>query len=433
MSNSLREQDHPTDLSELIRDAIDREGLTQKAVAQAAGVHPSHLSQVLSGGKGFSKEKLVAVADVLDIPQKKILKVAQRTTGPEEQSVDIDPRSFLLLPRKRELELKIVTDPRFFDSALFLWSLNRRPFESVGIRCEPALFDWSLVPQKVERLDKAVGFFNRRSAAHSSRKRGWNIDVWCDLSLYKGYAVLARDSDIGDTSIDSHLDVNNYINEIVDEYKDRKTKPEIICIGQDTIWKVENPINPDINRDNFNFWEIADPDQALEKFIEGEGELFIGGLPQRLNALEYQDCSDVITYANNPLMFSTNSLVYSKGLSELRDHRPILNIISSLWFSTISKLRSDESFRGKAINEIPGMVENFGYTDHSIDESILDKVLPGSEINHEYEFFAAKPKDITDHMMDNNFRIMDFIEKKKFDDVDGIFAHMSKTLSLDID
>ena len=59
------------------------------------------------------------------------------------------------------IRLKVITHPRFIDSAIFMQILNTQPFESLGINCELVKADWRSVPEQVSSHWYDVGFNNR--------------------------------------------------------------------------------------------------------------------------------------------------------------------------------------------------------------------------------------------------------------------------------
>lgn len=54
------------ELGQRIRDAIERSGMEQKSVAEAAGIDPTALSKILAGKRGLSTLECARICDVLN-------------------------------------------------------------------------------------------------------------------------------------------------------------------------------------------------------------------------------------------------------------------------------------------------------------------------------------------------------------------------------
>ncbi|MEX5636822.1 helix-turn-helix domain-containing protein [Parafrankia sp. FMc2] len=68
----------PETLAVRVREAIQRSGLTQRAVANAAGLDPTALSKVLAGRRRLSSLELALVAEVTGVPVDEILAADDR-------------------------------------------------------------------------------------------------------------------------------------------------------------------------------------------------------------------------------------------------------------------------------------------------------------------------------------------------------------------
>lgn len=59
-----------TSIGQWIKEGIERRGMSQRQLAIAVGVTPSHISQVVNDLGGLSPELVNAIADALEVPRK---------------------------------------------------------------------------------------------------------------------------------------------------------------------------------------------------------------------------------------------------------------------------------------------------------------------------------------------------------------------------
>ena len=116
--------------------------------------------------------------------------------------------------------------------------------------------------------------------------------------------------------------------------------------------------------DNIDAQIIPNPDVALESFQAGAGDLFLGGLPQRL-ALRQGDYREVVTLSKDfPQLYSFQSLLCSERM--LAEKRPLLHAIDALWYDTCRRLYSDQDFRRLVFQEICDMLDRHGIEKHNL-------------------------------------------------------------------
>lgn len=63
-----------------IRRRMDARGMSQRALARAAGMPPSLLHRAMSGERPLSIDELAALADVLDVTPEYLLRLARTRT-----------------------------------------------------------------------------------------------------------------------------------------------------------------------------------------------------------------------------------------------------------------------------------------------------------------------------------------------------------------
>jgi transcriptional regulator with XRE-family HTH domain len=411
-------------VAELIREGLRVSGLPKAVVAERAGVHPSHLSKLINKSKSLSREKLLALADVLQISRAAILEAAGYTSAELESVLS----NLTLLPKAGGTPLKVITDPKFPDSAFWMWVFGRQPFRPIGIECELVKTHWRLIPAEVAKEPYAIAFYNRRAAVRSGDRKLYKVQYWTDLSLYRGYAVLASRK----AELKAPIPFNK-AGEYLRELARKKPKPVLVCIGADTAWILTRSFVHGLNIQDFEIEFFADADDALRQFVENDlGDLFIGGLPQRLQAVK-NGCAEVLTFANNPLLFSINSLICSEEM--FRTSKPILSAATSIWFQAISELTlndKDETFRNKIVNAILQMVDNLGVTDASLSAEVLRQVLPPKTL---YEIFPAQPTDLVDEVLTISEQVFTFWEKELKPNYDRkhVMSQLQETFKAEVD
>jgi len=427
-------------VAKLIREALDRQQRSASSVAAAVGIHRSHLSKVLAAEKSLSEDKLLALADALNLPRDRILRAAGIAVTKKAR---VDLGAYIPIRTKGAPALKVITDPRFFDSAPFTWIFSNQPFASLGIDCELTCVDWEAVPREIAKHANAIGFYNRRARTRVGEGRARDVRHWIDLCLYRGYAVMARPN-AGAPVHPTRKEANEYIEKLIAEYAARGQKPVVVYMAADTEWKLRTPFNPAFTDQYLRFVREPDPDEALRGFLEGQGNLFIGGLPQRLAATA-QGCTEIISIENNPLLFSINSLVYPELMLQARNAKAILGLASSLWFETITRIREDQEFRATVCNEVPKLLDDLGVEGHHVSGSFLDRVLPRSrrlaaqeaeEPDQTHEYFPDQPTGLLDAVVRSCAQVIkEVTHDRTLEDqaIEDIIAHLGEILEPELD
>lgn len=160
----------------------------------------------------------------------------------------------------------VITDPRFIESSIFHWVFSQQPLASAGIRFQLIACDWRSIPEKLSATPNSIGMFNRRTVVTFERRPIYDVALWSDLTLYKGYALIIR-SDGSITSPVSLPQATQHLKETLKSRQDSDSKPVIICMGADTVWKIVTPFTPDFDLDDYHIESFDSPDVALKTFL----------------------------------------------------------------------------------------------------------------------------------------------------------------------
>ncbi|MDP9190448.1 MAG: helix-turn-helix domain-containing protein [Acidobacteriota bacterium] len=428
-----------SELIALLRARIAASKRSQKKIADQAGIHPSQLSQVLRGTKGLSRDRLLALAAVLGIADAEILTAAGLEGGAREVRADLSS------PFSAGAKVKVVTDPRFIDSAVFMWMCSTQPFLRHGVELELARADWERVPEQFLSPESAViGFYNRSYEGSDEdypfpREILKNVNYWSDLSLYRGYAILARKKDLQHPSrFENHSASKDDIEKVLQEisfHTDAKrsarrfvskelTDSRIITIGADTRWRLASSLYGEQLKP-LPMKALSDPEAAVKAFLFGLGALFVGGLPQRLYA-EDHDCVAIVTADEDPFLFSVNSLVCSASLRG----SPLLYWIEALWAETIQRMQSDEGLRTKVARECRELLKTFDLDpeESSLQEGYFEKVF-GVD-GPKYETFVTHSSQLTSEFVAISGRMLSSLSGSKKSDLPALLAALDKSMRL---
>jgi hypothetical protein len=285
--------------------------------------------------------------------------------------------------------IRIVTDSRFVDSALFLWIFSEQPFRAANleIECIPEIVDWADIPQTVAAHPYSLGFYNRREDKHHS-----SVAYWTDLSIYRGYSIVAHKMSSSDKRPATIKQSGEFLERYLKNCEDKGMTPTIISIGADTSWRFGDNLTPDIPWSLFRNRIIQNATEALAEFLKSPHALFIGGLPQRLQA-EDEGCISILDFDHNPKLFSVNGLLYNTGLGQ--SGSSVLQAASALWFDTISKLKKEAKYREEVAASIKTMLTRI-QTPPLWKDSIYDQLFTDDK----FEFFPEAPADIADYYVE---------------------------------
>jgi transcriptional regulator with XRE-family HTH domain len=391
-----------TPLAPLLKARIAASGRRQNDVAKQAGIHASQLSQVLSGSKRLGRDRLLALGSVLGIPDVEILAAA----GLDRSS---PIRADLTSPHSGSATVKVVTDPIFVDSAIFMWICSTQPLRKHGVELQFERVDWQSVPAQFGYEDQPViGFCNRNYEVPPGqpalpREILERVHYWSDLCVYRGYAVLARKEMLKNPNAFAQRPVPGdqitaLLKEIAEgpkrgrqhvapDFEDKR----VITIGADTRWRlVASPtFGPALQR--LEMLTVPDADIALTSFLRGTGALFVGGLPQRFQA-ESEGCIPIITAKEDPFLFSINSLVCSHALED----KPILYWLEALWAHTIHRMMDEKGFREQVAQECVDLLKAKGMTRSSLKVEHFHTVFESNE----YESFITRSSALTTVVVD---------------------------------
>ncbi len=289
--------------------------------------------------------------------------------------------------------LRVVTDPRFLDSCLFMWCLSSQPLRSLGWNCDLQPVEWRSVPERVAGSANSIGFYNRRALLTYEGQRLYDLSVWSDLCIYRGYALLARGKE-GQSVQLSLADGRQMLCDLKIQAKQKGRKPTIMAMGADSVWILRTPLTPELSTGEFEVQEFNNPDLGLDAFLRGVGDLYIGGLPQRLRARD-RGCIEVLSSQSNALLFSINSLISSNDLAGT-DTR-VLSSVTSLWYDTLARLESDAAFRDEVAEACIELLADLKIEGHHLTVDVFRSVI--GEASGSYEAFPPKPAGIVDELL----------------------------------
>jgi transcriptional regulator with XRE-family HTH domain len=403
----------------LIKARIAAAKRSQRKIADQAGIHPSQLTQLLRGTKGISRDKLLALARVLGVGEDEILAAAGLETG-----IASAVRADLSSPYSRSARIKVISDPRFIDSAVFMWMCSTQPF----LRHHDVVFelvpkDWSRVPpEMIGQLDlsepaPAIGFYNRNPATDTSTllevDTSTRLKHWTDFCLYRGYAVLARRSDTPEkirAARDAgnrvpEADIRSFLKELVQNAGAKKAT--IITIGADTDRVLSTPLFK-TEFSSFNVKSEPNPDYALSAFRGNYGSLFVGGLPQRLRAEKNDSCIPIVTWKEDPFLFSINSLFCTPQLYG----SSLVYWIEALWHETISKM-ADKPFRDRVATECQSLLRSLQIDpeETSLSREMFEDVL--GPRGREYEVFLKRGGELNPNFVDITAGIVEIVDRPR--------------------
>jgi plasmid maintenance system antidote protein VapI len=393
-------------LGDLLQSGLDRTRLRAAAAARLIEVEASQMSRTLAGQRLFSPDKLTELADILGISREEVLRAAGKT-----DTVDID-LSNAIPTRTTSKKLTVVTDGAFVDSSLFLWIFGKQPFRSMGVECVVKPEAWENVPERIATYPLAIGFFNKEMP----RAPELRLRHWADLCLYKGYALICRTRDASGISAASPKadDARVVLRKMRERAVAAGRKPSILTMGDDPADRLRMAMPEELN--DFKFKKEFTADQALNLFREGEGDGFLGGLPQRLRLLEEGAYIEVVHFDNNPFLFSVNSIFATQAVFE--HHRNLLHAASALWFETVRRLRGSSEFRARVAAEIVSTLDQ-SEEGHSLRAEFFEKVF--GPRGDRYEVFSTRPGDLVRPLLETAERIA---ETGKRVDYAALFGYM---------
>jgi transcriptional regulator with XRE-family HTH domain len=422
------------ELQSLVYTALQERELSAAKAAEQAGINPAHLSKFLRAKKAIAKGKLEALATILGVSSERLLLAAGYSgTDVNRYAPGVDDVIFSRESFK-DRTLLIFSDPRFFDSCLFLSLFQDQPLREYGINCQLEPCEWRSTPFRVSDASWSVGFYNRRAVPTIGNRPIVSVSYWTDLCLYCGYAlVAAKRHDTRNYDLTKLPGALTFLSDLRKKFPGKK-RPVIVTIGTDTVWRLQNSLTgPELGPNNFVLEVIEDPDVALNQFLGGTGDLFIGGLPQRLVATgKPHNLVEVLNFANNPLLFSLNSLIYS---SEYEKSPPIsvLAAITGLWYRAIDEARDHAEYRQQIIKQCTRLAQNYRSTTTWPDPIHFDALLaqtPEQPARSRYELFAAKPTELSDAITNDIVSAVFLaVRDNPKVDIDQVVADLRRTLT----
>ena len=380
---------HPPPFSELLHQRCAAAGITQATAARLAGISPSLLSRALSGTRKLPPAKAVALADVLRLPRVDVLRALRSPSS----TLAPNPSNVLLRRRLLPTELKVFTDPHFIDSALFWWIHHNQPLISANVTCQLQQLPWGTVPQMVADDHLAIGFYNKQVLTRADPNPTFKLQSYADLTFYKGYALIGRNSE--SQPIAPPLDIH-----AARKLLTTGKKPTIVTMTGDPKHRLLTPLTTDMD---FHWHAFPSADMALRRFQDGEGDYYIGGLPQRLFLKSDPRYLEVLHFGNNPFMASINSLFCSHKLAT--EHPDLLAATLCTWFDTVRRMHEDAPYRRAVAADIIKLLDT---DQHNLTLGLFDEVFQ----DNEYEIFSTRPGDLLGPVLDAVQRAIECLSVK---------------------
>jgi transcriptional regulator with XRE-family HTH domain len=357
--------DKLAELGKLIESALARHGASARSIAQRAGIGASHLSKFLKAQRSLRQAKLMILADLLGLDRDKVLRLAGFGRA---QIPRVELGRVTLLRALEKFTLNVVMTPRFYDGALFLWLFSQQPFAEVGVQCQIRRAEWGTAPAELASYGYSVGL-------HSHLPSQLGLVRWSHLCLDKGAALIGR----GREAL-AHL---------LEQAKRRNRRLSVIAIDATLFGSVKQQAGLD---HTFELQIIPNADVALESFQAGAGDLFLGGLPQRL-VLRRGEYRELVAHGKDfPRLYSFQSLICSTRM--LEEKRPLLHAIDALWYDVCRQLYAYPNFRTLVFEEILELLDGHGIERHHLIKEDFEWLFTPE--GKELEVFAQTPAQLLD-------------------------------------
>jgi hypothetical protein len=345
-------------------------------VATRAAIGASHFSKVLKARRTLKRAKWMAIADLLGLDREKVLRLAGWS---DVEQPRLELGRVTLLRTLDKFTLNVVVTPRFYDAALFMWIFRQQPLEEIGVETQLRRVEWSSVPTELASYTYSVGF-------HDQTPGLFRLVRWSHLCLYKGDTLIGRGA--GQVHGQAALEL------LADQAKKKGRRLSLVAVDPGAVEHLRAAAGLE---QTLEVQIIPNPDVALEMFRAGAGDLFLGGLPQRL-ALQKGEFKELIVHGREfPRLYSFRSLICSERM--FAEKRPLLHAIDALWYDTCRRLTEDAGFRGAVFAEICDTLERHGVEKHNLVKEDFDSLF--SPAGLEWEVFAQTPT----HLWDEENRI----------------------------
>ena len=224
-------------------------------------------------------------------------------------------------------EIDIFTDGSFIDTAVFMIVAVEAAKKIPQAKLTLRQVDWSSLPYAIERSSTAICYLDRKSTLSLKGK----FSIWSNLGSFHGYALIGR-PEVFSKSCSSLSEANLQLEELA-----RTRKLKVLTFGPDLIEVLKTPLMPIFLTDRVIIQE-HNAEYALDRFLHGDGDLFIAGLPHRLECVR-RGFVEIATSQIHPFMFAIDILGY-KGNIELE----VLEALSSEWSRICRRMISNRAF-----------------------------------------------------------------------------------------
>lgn len=158
------------------------------------------------------------------------------------------------------------------------------------------------------------------------------FELWGNLCAFYGYALVDRPQDFP-TPVTTLEEANEELRRV-----SVSRRLELINFGSDSLKALKTPLTPVLTSAKIEYRSYA-VDDGLSRFLRGQGDLYIGRFPQRLDCAR-RGMTELVTSQNHPIMMGIDCLVSN----EVAGEDDIVEKVSVSWSKVCCRLKVDEGY-----------------------------------------------------------------------------------------
>jgi transcriptional regulator with XRE-family HTH domain len=284
---------------EKLTDLRRKRNISKNALAKKAGINPSMLT-LIEGGLDptldLRMRLAIAIASANDESPTILAQEFFRATPHRDVPSDWEKKFSKLQLRLFQTEITEVRCglPLFFDTAPFLVAERRGYYREIKLDVRFDYVKWPLalayLPTAATDNNLQITIYNRASIGEEMRRNQRMDAVFCwPLSIYEpsGFAFLIRRPTGGYTS------AGPWETRVREFSAKHENGPKIVVAGTDMksgALQMLRKACPELDAASVEDWFVVlDQFDALEVFLAGLGDAFVGGVPQRIKAAKRRD------------------------------------------------------------------------------------------------------------------------------------------------
>jgi ABC-type nitrate/sulfonate/bicarbonate transport system substrate-binding protein len=304
----------------------------------------------------------------------------------------------------------------FQDTLLPIVGKEKGWYREEGLDVEFKVLGWTEVMEALSAggVDVAI---NNMSAVVSTHEQNPQITYWYGLNPFSdGFALMIRP--------DSKMKTLEQIRKEVDSYEEAIKKTAAQLKGKTVVTTamtdMEQGVAAVAQRGGLNFKEdirILDlnPDEGLAAFLRGEGDAYIGGVPQRSRAAK-EGMRSMITGADlgpPPI----NGLVTTKDFAS--ENRDVMLKLMRVWFRTVNHMNRNLEDGASIIIERLNSTSGAQFT-----------LEDYRQVWNDYEEFPASPSEVEKMILEPGGR---FYWEARWKDCNRYFHDIKGVISKPVD